>query len=85
MLVSKLSIASDTKKHPTQSVGRSINVDIIVLINVLRIEKLYEPFSTLASYVPIYHALSCGFIRIISNLRLPKNHHLPPIIGSQVR
>ena len=42
LLVSKLSIASDTKKHPTQSVERSINVDIIVLINVLRIEKLYE-------------------------------------------
>ena len=36
------SLFLSTKKHPTQSVGRSINVDIIVLINVLRIEKLYE-------------------------------------------
>ena len=85
LLVSKESIASDTKKHPTQSVGRSINVDIIVLINVLRIEKLYEPFSTLVSYVPIYHALSCGFTRIISTLYLLSNRYLPPVISSQVR
>ena len=42
LLVSKLSIAGDTKKHPTQSVGRSTNVDISLIINVLRIEKLYE-------------------------------------------
>ena len=33
----KIGISKAQKKHPTQSVGRSINVDIIVLINVLRI------------------------------------------------
>jgi len=38
----KIGISKAQKKHPIQSVGCSINVDISQIINVLRIEKLYE-------------------------------------------
>ena len=50
----------DKKRHPRENSWMSVNVDIIVLINVLRIVMLYELFSSLVwqGFVLIYFSVA---------------------------